>query len=146
MDRSRIASPVYSITYPVPSGGSQFANHRQRDVFGRHPGQFACDLNLHIFGFLLDQGLGGQNMFHFGCADPVRQGPKSPVVAVWLSQTTVIPAVSSPVQVNDMHDALTRQNRIIMDAEVSRVFVKSFDLNTAFFVFNTLGAVKLGAL
>ena len=29
-----------------------------------------------------------------------------------------------------------------MDAEVSRVFVKRFDLNTAFFVFNTFGTIK----
>ena len=42
------------------------ADHGQRDVLGRDAGrQFAGDLNLHVFGFFLDQALSGQYMFYF---------------------------------------------------------------------------------
>mmetsp|Transcript_22369 Transcript_22369/g.35806 ORF Transcript_22369/g.35806 Transcript_22369/m.35806 type:complete len:323 (-) Transcript_22369:1155-2123(-) len=56
------------------AGGAGFSDDGQGDVLGGHTGaQLAGDLDLHVLGFLLDQGLSGQNMLNLGCADAVGQ-------------------------------------------------------------------------
>ena len=80
------------------AGCAGSANDGHGDVFGGHTGgKFAGDLDLHVFGFLLDQRLRGQNVLDLGCADAVGQAPNAPWVAVWLSpHTTVMPGRVQP--------------------------------------------------
>ncbi len=119
------------------AAGTGCADHGQSDVLGGHArAQFAGDLDLHIFGLFLDQGLGGQNMFHLGGADPVGQRAEGTMrcgvaVAANNGHAGQGPALFGT---NDMHDALTHvSHRIIVDAEFLGVLVQRGHLNAAVF-------------
>ncbi len=62
------------------ASGACLADHRQGNVFGRNTwAQLSSDFNFHIFGFFLDQRLGGQNMLNLRCAYPMGQRAKGTV-------------------------------------------------------------------
>ena len=129
--------------------GPRGTDDGQCDVLGGDTwAQFAGDFHLHVFGFFLDQGLRRQNMFHLGRADPVGQRTKCAVcrgVAVTTDNghTGQCPTL---FWANDMHDPLTHvRHGVIMNTEITRIFVQCFDLDTAFFVFDHAGcAVQCG--
>ena len=64
----------------LPAGGAYAGDDPQDDVLGGHPGgQVPVDGDGHGAGLGLGKGLGGEDMFHFGGADPERQGAERPM-------------------------------------------------------------------
>lgn len=115
------------------ASGAGFADHRHGDVLGRDTGRkFAGDFDLHVFRFLLDQGLRGQNVFDLGCADAVGQRAERTVgrgvaIAAHNGHARQGPALFGA---DDMHDPLPHVgHRVIVDAEILGVFIKCCNLN-----------------
>ena len=70
-----MAEPLNSMTWPVPTPVPNLPDDGQRQVFGGHSGsQCSLDADVHGFGSLLQQALGGQHMLHLAGADAKGQG------------------------------------------------------------------------
>ncbi len=62
------------------AGGADLADDRQHDILGGDPrSHLAVHTDQHRLGLLLDQALGGQDMFHLRGADAEGQGPQCPM-------------------------------------------------------------------
>ena len=126
-----------------------FTDHGHGDVLGGHTGgKLAGDLDLHVLGFLLDQRLRRQHVFHLRGADPVGQRPKGPMcrgVAVTADNGH---AGQGPALLgaDDMHDALTHVGHgVVVQAEFLGVCIKGGHLNAAVFGHRRgVGAVQRG--
>ena len=60
---------------PIATGGANFANHSQHDVFGGDTKrQLAFYRDKHVFHFFGDQALSGQHVLDFGRPNTVGQG------------------------------------------------------------------------
>jgi hypothetical protein len=70
IERLRIASPRYSMTWPA----------RQHDVLGRNAGRsLALDRDGHGLGPLLGEGLGSQYVLHLARANAEGEGAEGAV-------------------------------------------------------------------
>ncbi len=117
---------------PGAAGGADLGDNRQDHVLGADPGaERAVDLDQHILGRRLDQGLGRQHMLDLGSADAKGEGAHRPVrrgVAVaandrhaWLGEALL--------RSDDVDDALVDAvDREVRDAEFLDVALEHVNL------------------
>ena len=103
-------------------------------------------LHLHVLGFLLDQRLRRQNVFHFRRTDTVRQAPKAPWVDVGIAAYDRHAGQGEPLfGADNVDNALPLFGfAIVFHAEIGGILRQSLDLNTAFRVRDALGVVGGG--
>ncbi len=107
------------------AGGADLADDRQRDVLGADAVmQAAIDLDQHVLGLGLDQGLGREHMLDFRRANAMRQSPEGAVgggVAVAADDRRAGKR-KALFRTDDMNDALTAVMFVeIFDAEFAGV-------------------------
>ena len=124
------------------------ADHRKGNVLGGDAGaQVAGDLDLHVPGFLLDQGLRRQHMLDFRGADAMRQRPERA-----MRRGVAIPADHGHARqgpalfgADDVNDALAHiGHRVIDHPEIAGVAVQRLDLDAAFLVVDMGVAARRG--
>ena len=80
MDSAWIASPAYSMTWPVPPAVPILPMMaRIRSLAVVPIGPLAVDRDAHVLGRLLDQGLGGQHVLDLRRADAEGERPEGAV-------------------------------------------------------------------
>ena len=130
------------------SGRADLTDDREDDILGGHAlRNLAIDTHQHVLGLFLDQCLSGQNMFHFRCADTMRQRAKSAVgggVAVAADDRHARQG-KTLFRPDDVDDALALVAfGIIFDTEILGVLRKRFHLNAAFLILDAFQPVSGG--
>ena len=145
IDNDRIASPVYSMTWPVPPAVPMRPIMLRMTSLAVTPvGNVAVDGDAHVFRTLLEQRLRGQHMLDLAGADAESQRAERAVgrgMAVAAddggarqSETLLRP--------NDVHDALADIVDLeIGHAECGAILDQGFDLNARGLVRDAGGAV-----
>ena len=141
-----MASPAYSITWPVPPRGTDLADDREHDVLGGHArGQLPVHGHAHVLRLALDERLGGKDMLDFRGADTVRQRAERA-----MGRCVAIPANDSHarqgkalLRAHDVHDALAMVALgIIFDPERPGVLRQRFHLQCAFRIVDPMAAIR----
>ena len=150
IDRARIASPRYSMTWPVPPAVPiSPITVRMMSLAVDAVGQLAVDGDVHVLGLLLRQRLGGQHVLHLGGADAVRQRAEGAVrggvaVAAHDGGAGQREALLGP---DHVHDALPDVALVVVfDAEILGIAGQRLDLDAALLVLDALQAVGVVAM
>ena len=132
MVRARMASPVYSKTWPVPPPDPDPGDQREDDVLGADPRrQPAVDPNLVGLGPALEQALRGEDHLHLARADPEGQRAERAVggrVRV-AADDRHAGLGQAHLRADDVDDALVgRADAVERDAELGAVVGQHLDL------------------
>ena len=127
---------------------ADFSDDGQNHVFRAHAGcECSVDFDAHGFGGFLDEGLGGQNMFDFGCADAEGERAECAVgggVAVAADDGHAGQG-EALFGADDVDDALAFVEEVEeLYAEFFAIVAQFFDLYAAVFFLDPLAAVGGG--
>ena len=126
-------------------GGADLADNREDHILGADPGaEAAIDLDQHVFGGGLDQGLGGEHVLDLGGADAKgerahRAMRRGVAVAADDRHARLAQPLLRPDDVDDaLVDAVDRE---IGDAELLHIALQGVDLQPRFRVVDAAAAI-----
>ncbi len=145
IDSARMASPAYSMTWPVPPAVPISPMIDKHDVLGGDAGrERPVHGHAHVLGLLADQRLGGEHMLDLGRADAVGERPEGAVgrgVAVAAHDRRARQG-EALLGTDDVDDALPGVELVeILDAEIAGVLGQRLDLGRALGIVDAVRAV-----
>ena len=145
IDSARIASPAYSMTWPVPPAvpiSPMMA--RMMSLAVTPSGSAPSTRDAHVLGLALDQRLGGEHMLDLGGADAVGERAEGAVrrgVAVAADDGHAGQG-EALLRADDVDDALAVVELVeILDAELARILGERRDLQRRFRIVDAVAAV-----